>query len=212
LQPVLSDYQDDVSKIREIYYKIVHILALIGIPLSVFLSLASQQIIFFLYGPQWGDAVEPFTILALTVWVQMTLSSTGGIYQARNQTNLLLINGIVSATIIVASIIVGVFLGTINFVAITLSVGFVINFFVSFTILTKLTLKSNLFIFMKEFINPFILGMLVFVTQKLVGIIHIDILFLELLIRGSVFAIALISFIMLTKEKELLKMVIGKKR
>jgi len=76
LQPVFSDYQNEVKLIKKTYLSIIHFLALVGCPLSVFLSIFSEDIIFFMFGNQWQDAVTPFKILSLTVWIQMTLSST----------------------------------------------------------------------------------------------------------------------------------------
>lgn len=81
LQPVLSDYQDNVDFIRGFFLKMVHLLALIGIPLSIFFYLSAKQIILFMYGPQWTDAITPFSILSLTIWIQMVISVNGAILQ-----------------------------------------------------------------------------------------------------------------------------------
>src|SRR5699024_9408089 len=160
LQPVLSDYQNDVLRIRETYFKILRLLALVGVSISVFLSIFSREIILFLFGDQWGAAVFPFQILATTVWVQMTLSSTGAIFQARNKTRELLTTGIYSAIILVSSIVVGIILGNLNSVAISLTIGFYINYFMNFSRVMKLTLNSNIFEMLKEFKNPFIIGLI----------------------------------------------------
>ena len=58
-----------------------------------------------MFGNQWEDAILPFSILALTVWIQMLVSSTGAIFQARNKTNYLMFGGLVSAFILVFSIV-----------------------------------------------------------------------------------------------------------
>ena len=43
LQPVFSEYQDEVNYIRNVYYKIIHFLALLGIPLSIFLCINARD-------------------------------------------------------------------------------------------------------------------------------------------------------------------------
>ena len=211
LQPVLSDYQDNVSYIRDIYYKIVHILALIGIPLSIFLSLSSKQIIFFLFGSQWEQAVTPFAILALTVWVQMTLSSSGAIFQSRNQPRLLFNTGVISAIIIVGSIIVGIFAGTITSVAISLSVGFVINFFINFRRVVKISLEGSMLKFLAEFKSPCYLGILTFIVLEVISIFEPQNIFFVLVIRGIGLIVTMLLYITLTKEKNLIQEILRSK-
>lgn len=192
LQPVLSDYQDDVVKIRSIYYKIIHILASIGVPLSIFLSLNAEEIIIVLFGNQWSESVFPFSILALTVWAQMTLSSSGAIYQSRNMTNQLFINGLISTTILVSSICLGVFLGDINKLSIVLSLGFVLNFFISFERVCRVALSDNLMNFLLEFKTPVWIGLFIFLELTFFKmIVTTNNVFLSLMLQGILFCIGM---------------------
>lgn len=208
LQPVLSDYQDNVDYIREVYFKIVHILALIGLPLSVFLSLSSKQIIYFMFGTQWSAAIIPFSILSLTVWIQMTLSSSGAILQARNHTKLLFKLGVMGAIILVSSIVIGILLGTINTVATTLAVGFVINYCVNFSQLIKKSLNGSLAEFAKEFISPMLLGIIMFLVIEIYSFVEPQGIFVALVLRGLIFIGVMLLYIIFTKEKELIKMIL----
>ena len=211
LQPVLSDYQNDVSLIRETYFKILRLLALVGVSLSVFLSVFSKEIILFLFGNQWGLAVFPFRVLATTVWVQMTLSSTGAIFQARNKTRDLLTTGIYSAIILVTSIVVGIVIGDLNSVAISLTVGFYINYFMNFSRVMKLALDSNIVVMLKEFKNPFIIGLIELVVLRLLYplVIGINNVFLILLISGLIFAVVFLIASYFLGEIDLLKSSLG---
>jgi O-antigen/teichoic acid export membrane protein len=154
LLPVLSDYQDDVVMVRKSYLAIVHILALVGMPLSVFLSFESRDVIYVLFGSQWGDAVFPFTILALTVWIQMALSSTGAIFQTLGQTRQLFWNGCISAMLLVTSIVIGCLFGNINAVSVCLAIGFFLNFVVIYWMMMRYSLKSNLKPLLMQFLKP----------------------------------------------------------
>ena len=211
LQPVLSDYQDDVDYIRDVYYQVVHLLALIGLPLSVFLSLSSKQIILFMFGSQWGEAVVPFSILSLTVWIQMTLSSSGAIFQARNKTKLLFSTGLISAVILVGSIIIGVYIGDIVSVSVCLAIGFVLNFIVSFYRLIVIALQGKMLEFMKEFISPLFLGLILFVVLTLVSFIEPSSIFINLLVRGVIFLGVTILYVFSTGEKKVVRQIFGKK-
>lgn len=154
LLPVLSDYQDDVPFVCKSYMKIVHVLALVGLPLSVFLCFESKDIIFFLYGNQWTEAVTPFAILALTVWIQMTMSSTGAIFQTLGKTNYLFWNGCISAFILITATIIGCVKGDLVTLAVSLSIGFLLNFIVIYWLMMSKTLDSRMGVLLREFITP----------------------------------------------------------
>ena len=66
--------------------KIVRLLAFIGFPLSVFLWFAAQEVVLIIFGSQWMPSVPVFRILSLSVGVQIVLASSGGIFQAANDT------------------------------------------------------------------------------------------------------------------------------
>lgn len=208
LQPVLSDYQDNVEIIRETYLKLVRLLALIGMPLSVYLVVYAKQVIFFIYGTQWSAAVFPFQVLATTVWVQMTLSSSGAIFQARNKPKDLYTTSIYSAIILISSFSFGIILGSLDKLAIILSIGFYVNYFVNFRRVMKLALNSNLMILMKELRIPFLFA---FVEIVLLGISKNFVLevsnniFVSLLISGVEFLLFFVTLFLITGEKRKLK-------
>ncbi|MCL2112638.1 MAG: lipopolysaccharide biosynthesis protein [Streptococcaceae bacterium] len=210
LQPVLSEFQDNVAIIRTTYYKIVHILALIGVPLSVFLSSSAKQVIFVMFGSQWGAAVLPFSYLALTVWCQLVMGSTGGVWQARNHTRFLLYSGIVKAFIWISSIIIGVVLGNIDSVASCLTIGIFMGFFWNFYYLTKKSLEDSLFNFLKNFMSPAFLGIIVFIGLELEHFIDPSNVFFSLFIRGLLFLVIMVLYISLTPEKENLRVIFRK--
>lgn len=203
LQPVLSEHEEDVETIKNVYSKVLHLLALIGMPLSIFLSLSSKQIIFFMFGKQWEGAVLPFTILALTVWVQMLVSSTGAIFQARNKTNYLLIGGIISAVLFITFIILGITQKSIVTVSVALSVAFLFNFLFSFWLLTKKALNTNLLFVFKELGTPFLISLLTGGSLQLYSHYIYNssfILFLDLICRSIIFVGSLLIGILLFRE------------
>lgn len=205
LLPVLSDYQDNVHFVRKVYLKIVHLLALMGVPLSVFLTFESHDVIFFLFGDQWGQAVLPFTVLALTVWIQMTVSSTGAIFQTMGKTRYLFINGCVTALLLVGSIVIGVMLGSINTVAVSLSIGFLLNFIVIFVMLMKFTLEGSMLELVHEFISPAILGAMLAVAFAVSKIfIHIQSAFVSLMVYVAIALVVAIPYLILSKEYKFL--------
>jgi PST family polysaccharide transporter len=106
--------------------------------------------------------------LALTVWIQITLSSSGAIYQAMDKSRWLFINGLISTFIIVSAIVAGVVLGTIMYVALFLSVAFLINYVVSFNLLIHNALSTNFSEIARCMIKPFIIT--IFYTILAIGL------------------------------------------
>lgn len=159
LHPVLSAFQNDKNKIYNTYMKVVKILATIGFPLSVFLYFSAHEIISILYGSQWGQSVPVFKILALTVGIQVVLSSTGSIFQAVNRTDLLFYSGLLSALFMVSGICYGIFVGkSIETVGYGLIGAFVIIFFQVFYILIRIALDSSFLQFLKIFGFPLLIS------------------------------------------------------
>ena len=210
LQPILSDYQDDVITIRKTYYSITHILALVGIPLSIFLSTSSKQVISVLFGSQWGGAVLPFSFLAMVSWCQMTTYTDGAIWQSRNQTSLFLFSSTINTLILVFSIIIGVLLGNIDSVAFCLAIGNFVSFFWKFYFLTKRSLEDSLFNLLKNFVSPVLLGIIVFIGLELERFIDPSNVFFSLFIRGLLFLVIMVLYISLTPEKENLRIIFRK--
>ncbi|QOG30505.1 lipopolysaccharide biosynthesis protein [Enterococcus casseliflavus] len=210
LQPILSDYQDDTMIIKKTYLKIVKFLALVGMPLSVFLSIFAKDVIFFVFGAQWSDAVFPFRSLACTVWIQMTLSSTGAIFQARNKARELFITGVISACILVTSIAVGVSTNNLDVLSLILTVAFFVNYFVNFSRVMRLALNDNLLTMLKELKSPFLIAILEIFTLLIVKYFLSENfnVFINLLISGVIFVVTFIFGLYFTKElKNFLKIV-----
>ncbi|MDY4363489.1 lipopolysaccharide biosynthesis protein [Lactococcus lactis subsp. lactis] len=203
LQPVLSDYQDNPEYIRGVYYNIIHVLMLIGIPLSVFLSSTSKQIIFSMFGSQWSSAIFPFSVLSMTVWSQLAVTPVGAVFQARNQSDKLFVTGIFTGTGLISSIIIGIYFGTINSVAICLTVGFIYSFIINYYRLIKYSLGGKFSIFAKQFYSPVVLGCITFAVLKIEGYTDPNNLLLSLIFRGIIFCFCWGCFVWFTPEKKI---------
>lgn len=199
VHPIMSEYQDETDKIKQVYLKISHLLALVGVPLSVFLYYNAADIIFFLFGNQWGNSVPVFQILAVSIWAQMILASTGGIFQSGNRTDLLLISGILSTALNVVGIVIGLLLGTIESVAIALIITFFVNLIQVNYLLLVVQFRSSIFEFIKLMKTPFIVAgieLVVFIFLPALSFSH----FQNLVIKGLLFAVVWVVGLLVTGE------------
>ncbi|MGX7244017.1 lipopolysaccharide biosynthesis protein [Enterococcus quebecensis] len=187
LQPILSQHQDNVKLIRETFFKIIRVLALIAFPLTVFMMLNAKEIIFLLFGSRWYGAVIPFSILSFSLWAQMLNAVTSSIFMARNHSNKLLISGIISILIMIPSIVVGVSLGTIIYVSIFVCLANLVNFTVSYWLLMTKVLDGRLQDALKQLIIPAFIGILVAIVVFITNpFLSFSSLFFTLLVRGIV--------------------------
>ena len=142
LQPVLTRYRHEPSVILSSYYQLAFKLACLGLVTAVIMFWCATDIVFILFGPQWHSAARLLQILALSIPLQMVLSSTGGVYQAMGATKQMFHCGLFSATISVTVIVLGVYLGDIEFMCIGLIVAFAINFIQCFYVLHRSVFKQ----------------------------------------------------------------------
>jgi PST family polysaccharide transporter len=211
LQPILSDFQEDVVRIKTIYLKIIHFLMLLGIPISIYLSMNSQRIIFFIFGNQWSDSVYPFSILALSIWTQMVAVTTSSIFQARNKTNLLLISGLINSTIIITLVIIGVIFQSIDLVATLLSFGYFFTLCVTFYFLLYKVLNSNFYELVNEMTNSIFIGMGTFITMLLYNEFTQESNFGSLVSSFIIFSFIYFILLYYTKEYKFILSFINKK-
>lgn len=199
IHPILSDYVDEKERIKRVYLRMSNLLATLGMPLSVFLFFTAEEIILFIFGLQWDGSILTFQILALSVWIQMIVSSTGGIFQSGNRTDLLLLSGILSTIFNVTGIVSGILMGQIEFVALFLVIAFALNFLqVNYLLMIKM-FNDSLLDFFKVLIKPLILALIQVGAFLLLPELPFN-LFINLVIKGLVFVIMWIGGLLITGE------------
>lgn len=141
LQPVLTRYKSQPDIIFTAYYQLAYKLAVLGLLTATIIFWYSDDIIFILFGSQWLAVSELLRILALSIPVQMVLSSTGGLYQAMGATKEMFYCGVFSSIVNVSAIILGVYIGDMTVLCISLVIAFIINYFQCFYVLHHYVFK-----------------------------------------------------------------------
>jgi teichuronic acid exporter len=205
LHPILSEFQNDTVRIYNAYSKVVKLLATIGFPLSVFIYFSAQEIILILYGSQWEESIPVFKILALSIGIQMVLSSSGSIFQARNRTDLLFISGLLSAITTIGAICYGIFVGkSLETVAYCLMIAFLFNFFQCFYILIVQVLKFSFLNFLKIFIFPILISVGIGIGLWLGSNFEIKNVFFSILLKIGVSSLVFGAiFLSVTENRQL---------
>lgn len=198
IHPIMSDYADQKERIKQVYLRMTNLLAMVGMPLSVFVIFSARDIIL-IFGEEWTPSVPALQILAFSIWIQMILSSTGGIFQSGNRTDLLLLSGVLSTAFNIIGIISGILTGQIEYVALFLVIAFSINLVQANYLLLVKQFESSLIEFAKVLIKPILLALM----QIIVFLILPELPFfflINLIIKGLIFAVVWIVGIVITGE------------
>lgn len=206
MHPVFSDFRNDRAALSANYLRVVRLLALVGFPLAAFLYFAAPELILTIFGDKWLPSVPVFRILALSVGVQIILSTSGAIFQAADATRMLFWSGLLSSALNVAAILLGIFLfGTLEAVAALIVLSFGVNFVQSFYLLFRLTLHLPWGPFWRQLLSPLLLTVLtciplLLLSRWLAG----GSLLLSLLCKATAAAAVFFAYIQLSGEYDLL--------
>ncbi|SFD10169.1 lipopolysaccharide biosynthesis protein [Bacillus sp. UNCCL81] len=210
IQPIMSDYQNDRSVIKNVYLKISKILGTIGMPLTVFLFFSANEIIYIMFGNQWAGSVGTFKVLGVSIWIQIILSSTGAIFQSANRTDLLLKAGIFSSILNVSSIIAGIISGRIEYVALVLVISFLVNFIQANYLLMRVLFESKMREFYKVLYKPFLISLVMIAVFFIFSYFHINNIYLSFVIKLFIYLLVFILGLVVTGElKELKKIILN---
>ena len=162
MHPIFSDFQNDKEKLATSYERIVRFLSFIGLPLSVLLFFTAEEVTLIIFGDQWLPSVPVFRILALSVGIQIILSSSGSIFQAAGDTRSLFICGLFSSVLNVTGMLAGIFyFGTLTAVATCIVITFTINFVQCYWMMYRVTFQRNAWIFIRQLLSPLLVSLLI---------------------------------------------------
>ncbi|HEX8041392.1 MAG TPA: lipopolysaccharide biosynthesis protein, partial [Chryseosolibacter sp.] len=88
LFPAMAKVQSDQTRVSRAYLTGVSIIALVAIPLSFLSYLLAPEIVMVMLGPEWGEVITPFQILACSLLFRMSYKmsdslcrATGAVYR-----------------------------------------------------------------------------------------------------------------------------------
>ena len=214
MHPIFSDFQDDKMKLATSYERIIRFLAFIGLPLSVLLFFTAEEVTLIIFGNQWLPSVAVFRILALSVGIQIILSSSGSIFQAAGDTRSLFICGLFSSTLNVAGIVLGIFyFGTLTAIAGCIVTTFTINFVQCYWQMYRVTFRRNLRPLVRQLISPLaVSGLMVLALIPVQYAMEGMNIFVTIIAKGIISFIIFGGYIQATHEFDIIGKVRGMTR
>lgn len=163
MQPVLRDISEDREELATKYAKIVKFIATLSFPTGVILAGMSYEVIRFFYGDQWDAAIPVFGILALSLPLQMILSTSGSMFMVCNDTKAQFWVGIRNTVTTVIGFLIAVyFWNTIEAMAWAWTITLFINFMCSYYIMYRYVFHVSILPFVKELVTPTAIAILLY--------------------------------------------------
>lgn len=147
IQPILTNYSEDKKLIFDEHNNLAIRLLAISLPITLFLSINANDLVIFLFGPQWGNAAAYIMILVLSIPVQTIMSSSGAFFQVLNKPKILFLSGVISSVVNVCGISFGVYYHSIELLCQLIVITFSINFIITYYLLFNYCFKISCFIF-----------------------------------------------------------------
>lgn len=163
IQPVLRGHTKNPGFVLNIHEDLTYKLSLLGLACALAIYVLAKPIILIAFGVQWLAAIPVIKLLALTIPVQVVLSTSGSFFQTFQRTDLLFRCGLFSAATNVTAIIIGISLGSLEHLCWALLVSFHINFLQAYYLLHKHVLNGDFTHFLHRMI-PAGLGVITLAT------------------------------------------------
>lgn len=178
ISPVMMSHlslQNSIQDVYSKYVKVVTVLGYLGVVISTICYFFADEIVTLIYGDQWGESSRIFRVMSFSLLVQIVLSSGGAIFQAVGKTKFLFVNGLFSSLLMISAIVFGLLLGgDVLYIAWSLNIAFVLNFFIGFYILIQVAMGMNYFNFLKSFTNSIKLLVLIVLPMIIMQFFRLD--------------------------------------
>jgi len=115
--PALSRLADSPERYRKAYLRIIEKLAMVTIPLMVFLIMTSDWLVEVVLGPRWQGVSPIFALLGFAGILQPIASTTGWLFVTQGRTSDMFRWGLIGCTLTVGSILVGLPWGALGVAA-----------------------------------------------------------------------------------------------
>jgi PST family polysaccharide transporter len=162
IQPVLRLHADDVDKIETIHSDFVFKLSILGSIIGLIIFILADTIVNIMLGDHWLAVIPLVKILAISIPIQVVLSTSGGFYQAMGKVGYLLLTGIFSAIFIVIAIIYGVVTKELTQLSYSLVIAFIGSFLQNYFIMYYFVFKKSPLMFFIKMIPTFAMVLFMF--------------------------------------------------
>lgn len=156
IQPVVSKHREQKDLITSTHTDFAFKLSLVATLIGVIIYFNSDLVVGLLLGEQWQQAIPIVQIFAISIPIQVVLSSSGSFFQALDKVRFLFLSGLLSSIVLLSAIFYGVSQHNLAILALCIVGAFFINFVQAYWILYRHVFKAELMPFALK-LTPMIL-------------------------------------------------------
>lgn len=199
MHPIFSEMQNEKDLMLKRYIKLATIIGCISFPMMAFLFFNAKELILIVFGYQWQPSILPFKILSLTVGLQVIHSTTGGVFQAIDDTKGLFIVSFITAILMVTGFVISaLWFKTIEAVSYSFLITCTLGSILVFAVLFK-RFNKGFSLFFEILRIPIILGIVEFICCGILSFILSNAnLYLSLISKSLLCLIIMILFLKIT--------------
>lgn len=212
LLPVLNDLQDDKEDLSRKYARIIRFVSTISFPVGVIFWGMGGEVIRFFYGEKWDAAIPVFGILALSLPMQMILSTSGAIYMICDNTKMQFWLGIRNTVTTVSGfLIAAIFFKTIEAMAWAWTITLIINFAFTYWLLYRYVLHTSIVPMLKELVFPSFVAVVVGLLLVCLNILDITGgLFTSIIIKGGSSVLLVLLMVQVSGRYDIISTIKGR--
>jgi|AntRauTorckE6833_2_1112554.scaffolds.fasta_scaffold01276_5 PST family polysaccharide transporter len=182
----LSKIKHEKKKVKKVYLRAMGILSFIIFPMMIGLFVVAEPFVLALFGQKWSGMIPIVQILSWIGVIQTLNNPTGWLYQSQGKTNWMFWIGVFGSGTLIVGIIIGVWLGSIESVAISYGVANVLITYPFITIAGKL-INMNFMEVIKKVFPSFLLSLVMaIIVYGSSFLITTDSFLLELIVEVTV--------------------------
>lgn len=83
--PIMAKIQDDISRLRSVYLKLINYLSSINFPIYILMVVLGSSLVPVLLGEKWINSIEIFQILSIYILVRSTMHPAGSLLLSRGR-------------------------------------------------------------------------------------------------------------------------------
>lgn len=205
LHPVLSDLQDKKEDLMKKNERLVSYISMLSFPIGLLLFFCGGEIVKIVYGDRWDSAIPVFRILALSLPLQIILSTINPIFLSAGQTKAMFYSGVLNTFITVSGMVAAIiYYPTIESVGWAWDITLVINFVNSYLILYKYVFKNSPNMFFKALLPQLFNSILTFIICVIAfTAVQVGNLFISFILKSIIILLCTLLFASWLKQYQL---------
>lgn len=158
LHPFFTEYKNDPDALWSRLNRVVKTVSILGVFCCIQMFACSRELVVILFGDQWMPAIPLLQILAFWIYPRSVNGVHAPMLLGMDRSDLLFLSTSINTAITAVMICFGVFLGSVETMAICVTVAYFLELIVPVYLCVKVCLKKSIAKYLVRFLPELIMG------------------------------------------------------